>query len=130
MSNQPSIKILGFYGIKLVTFHHDAFVVVGQPREMAAERAGIGVVMCTELPGLPEGSVEFMHGHCQFEITNGRHKVYNIDVESASLMALLYSSAFNRWTTKGDKGDKGPLGYITEIPTVKNNYTLGAVLFG
>ncbi|KKM62715.1 hypothetical protein LCGC14_1518780, partial [marine sediment metagenome] len=70
--SQPSIKILGFYGIKLVTFHHDAFVVVGQPRKMAVERAGIGVVMCTELPGLPEGSVEFMHGHSQFKITNGR----------------------------------------------------------
>jgi hypothetical protein len=91
----------------------------------------------------PSGSkVTLLHGHSEFEIIHGSGtKTYEQgstkgNVESASLMSLLYSSANGKWTNLVSHAASGvdqppqPIGFVTKVPSASNNYTLGVVLFG
>lgn len=89
----------------------------------------------------PSGAkVTILHGHSRFEIVNGSTtKCYEQgstkgNMESASLMDLVYCSAAGKFTNL--KGvvlptlDPQPIGFVTKVPASSNNYTLGVVLFG
>jgi len=89
----------------------------------------------------PSGAkVTILHGHSRFEIQNGSTtKCYEQgstagNMESASLMDLVYCSANSKFTNL--KGvtlptlDPQPIGFVTKVPSSANNYTLGVVLFG
>ena len=89
----------------------------------------------------PSGAkVTILHGHSRFEIVNGSTtKCYEQgstagNMESASLMDLVYCSAAGKFTNL--KGvilptlDPQPIGFVTKVPSSANNYTLGVVLFG
>jgi len=91
----------------------------------------------------PSGSkVTILHGHSEFEIVHGTGvKTYEQgstlgNVESASLMDLLYSSANGKWTNLVSVAAGGvdvppiPIGFVTKVPSAGNSYTLGVVLFG
>jgi len=91
----------------------------------------------------PSGSkVTLLHGHSEFEIIHGTAtKTYEQgttlgNMESASLMDLLYASAAGKWTNLVSHAASGvdappiPLGFVTRVPSAGNSYTLGVVLFG
>jgi len=91
----------------------------------------------------PSGSkVTLLHGHSEFEIVHGTAtKTYEQgstlgNVESASLMDLLYASAAGKWTTTVSPTAGGvdlppiPIGFVTKVPAAGNSYTLGVILFG
>jgi hypothetical protein len=91
----------------------------------------------------PSGSkVTILHGHSEFEIVHGTGtKTYEQgttlgNMESASLMDLLYTSANGKWTNLVSPAAGGtdvppiPIGFVTKIPSAGNSYTLGVVLFG
>lgn len=52
-------------------------------------------------------------------------RVYESDVESASVPALLYASANGKWTTVASGSVKGSL---IEVPTAANSRTIGIML--
>ena len=91
----------------------------------------------------PSGSkVTLLHGHSEFEIIHDTAtKTYEQgttlgNMESASLMDLLYASAAGKWTNLVSHAASGvdappiPLGFVTRVPSAGNSYTLGVVLFG
>jgi hypothetical protein len=89
----------------------------------------------------PSGAkVTILHGHSRFEIVSeAATKCYEQgstagNMESASLMDLLYCSANGKFTNlKGGSvahSDPHAIGFVTKVPTSANNYTLGVVLFG
>jgi len=87
----------------------------------------------------PSGAkVTILHGHSRFEIVNGSTtKCYEQgstlgNMESASLMDLVYCSAHGKFTPlKGVAGSTAlAIGFVTRVPSSANNYTLGVVLFG
>ncbi len=91
----------------------------------------------------PSGSkVTILHGHSEFEIVHGTGtKTYENgstlgNVESASLMDVLYASANGKWTNLVSPAAGGvdvppmPIGFVTKVPSAGNSYTLGVVLFG
>lgn len=89
----------------------------------------------------PSGAkVTILHGHSRFEIQCGSTtKCYEQgstkgNMESAALMDLVYCSANGNFTNlKGVAKpvlDPQPIGFVTNVPTSANNYTLGIVLFG
>ncbi len=125
----------------------DAYVAVNT----SSGSAIIGVAMenssdaLTAVAGMsqPSGSkVTILHGHSEFEIIHGTGtKTYEADlplgnVESASLMDLLYSSANGKWTNVVSPAAGGvdtppiPIGFVTKVPSAGNSYTLGVILFG
>ena len=102
---------------------------------------------------IPSSSkVTILHGHSKFEINHKAEVVagssvraYAADVATADQGALLYSDAGGKLTTTpnavsgsmvpGSQITAGPtlilpVGYITKVPTLANNYTLGLILFG
>jgi len=80
----------------------------------------------------PSGSkVTILHGHSKFEIVNAAGtKCYEDDVESASLMDLLYCSGNGKWSTFQGSSSPHAIGFVTRVPSASNSYTLGVVLFG
>jgi len=91
----------------------------------------------------PSGSkVTLLHGHSEFEIVHGSGvKTYEQgstlgNVESATIMDLLYSSTNGKWTNLisptagGVDTPPKPIGFVTKVPSASNNYTLGVILFG
>lgn len=116
--------------------------------------AVIGVAMensadaSTAVAGMsqPSGSkVTILHGHSSFEMTAASQtEARNIyeqgstkgNMESASLMDLLYVSSNGKWTNllSPDEGTEDlpahPIGMVTKIPSAMNSYTLGVILFG
>ena len=93
----------------------------------------------------PSGSkVTLLHGHSVFEIVNGSTtKCYEQgstlgNMESASLMDLVYASAAGKWTDLLSDAASGaqtnipplPLGFVTKAPTAANSYTFGISMFG
>ena len=96
----------------------------------------------------PSGSkVTILHGHSEFEMTAASQtearQIYEQgstlgNMESASLMDLVYASAAGKWTnmagflpaTSGPDTFPHPIGFVTKVPVSGNSYTLGVVLFG
>ena len=96
----------------------------------------------------PSGSkVTILHGHSSFKIDFGGTATsaatrqttgapWEVDVESASLMDTLFSSANGKFcvTTGGIAVAADivnhPVGYLTQVPTAANSWTLGVVLYG
>lgn len=136
LTSIPSGKDADYY-VALQTSSGSA--VLGVALENSAE-ASTAVAGMTH----PSGSkVTILHGHSRFEIVNGATtKCYEQgstlgNVESASLMDLLYCSAASKWTTLVAAGARNapvdlphPIGFITKVPSASNSYTLGVVLFG
>jgi len=120
----------------------------------ASGSAIIGVAMensadaATAVAGMsqPSGSkVTILHGHSEFELTAASaaeaRRVYEQgstagNMESASLMDLIYASANGKFTNLVSHAASGvdappqPVGFVTKVPSASNSYTLGIVLFG
>jgi len=79
----------------------------------------------------PSGSkVTLLHGHSEFEIEGDQYEVYEPEVESASLMDVLYASPNGKFASFAADGSGQAIGFITKVPSSANSYTLGVVLFG
>jgi len=94
----------------------------------------------------PSGSkVTILHGHSEFMMTAASateaRRIYEQgstlgNMESASLMDLLYVSVNGKWTNLVSHAASGvdappvPIGFVTKVPSASNSYTLGVILFG
>ena len=94
----------------------------------------------------PSGSkVTILHGHSEFEMTAASQtEARNIyeqgstagNMESASLMDLVYSSANGKFTNlvghaaSTTDAPPQPVGFVIKVPSSGNSYTLGVILFG
>jgi len=91
----------------------------------------------------PSGSkVTLLHGHSAFYIRYGGTATnaatrqtggapWTVDLESASLMALLYASGTGKFSPfNGAASSPHPIGYLSQVPSAGNNWTMGVVLFG
>jgi len=94
----------------------------------------------------PSGSkVTILHGHSEFELTAASateaRYIYEQgstkgNMESASLMDLVYASADGKFTNlvghaaSTTDAPPQPIGFVTKIPSAGNSYTLGVILFG
>ena len=60
---------------------------------------------------------------------------WDIHVEAASLMDLLYAGSSAKFSTAFLASDlaavvRQPIGYLSQVPSATNNWTMGVVLFG
>jgi len=85
----------------------------------------------------PSGSkVTVLHGHSKLEIKcASTTKCYEQgstigNMESASIMDLVYCSTNGKFTPLKGYESPHPIGYVSKVPGSSNGYTLGVVLFG
>ena len=92
----------------------------------------------------PSGSkVTILHGHSSFYIRYGGTATsaalrqtggapWEVEVESASLMDRLYASANGKFSSflGGASATAQAIGYVSQVPSAANSWTMGVVLYG
>jgi hypothetical protein len=116
------------YGVLCDTNGEQIFgIVLDKPTELA------------QPPAAEKATV--LHGHSRILIdhteeaaagtVNSSYLAYEkISVEASSPMNLLYTNSGGKLTTYHSGSAKRACGFVTQVPSVGNNYSLGLVLFG